>query len=420
MEREKEMLRYAYTQSPFYQSLLQKKKASAEDLMEDWTKVPVVDRRQMVCADECVIPSSSQSSPEGNQRIYDMSSGSNGMFMGIPWSVKDMISSVSPLWDCRSRFYGLKVQDKSCFFHMYPDFCDEGTARDPRSNRKDLGFSVLGLTEDRVERIYQEMRNYEPKWILMPPSVALLFADYISKGKAKEIPSLKCVELIGEWVTDKQRKQIEKAFHCKTVNIYGSYEMNAIAYECPEGHMHLLEDNVFAEIMDGQKVLPDGEEGDIVLTSLHNTLMPFVRYSLGDRGKISTKKCSCGHPGRILRLTKAKRNDMIRVDQDIDIPPYEFTYAFQCVMNSMEVEMLQYQVEQTGYFSYIVTILTKDRKLLEQQEVQEEFKRIFQERLPHDFLKKGIYTFRFRDEMPSERAVKKMRTFWSFKGDEKK
>lgn len=419
MEREKEILRYAYTQSPFYQSLLQKRKLSIEDLMEDWTKVPIVDRRQMVCADERVFPSSSQSSPEDRQRIYEMSSGSNGMFMGIPWSVKDMISSSNPLWDCRSRFYGLKVQDKSCYFHMYPDFCDEGTARDSRSNRKDLDFSVLGLNGDRIGKIYQEMCDYEPKWILMPPSVALLFADYIGKSKAKEIPSLKCVELTGEWVIEKQRKEIESAFRCKTVNIYGSYEMNAIAYECPEGHLHLLEDNVFAEIMDGQKALPDGEEGEIVLTSLHNTIMPFVRYSLGDRGKLSPKKCSCGHSGRILKLTKAKRNDMIRVDQDIDIPPYEFTYAFQCVMDAMGVEILQYQVEQTGYFSYIVTVLTKDKRLLEGQGVQEDFKKIFQDKLYHDFLKKGIYTFRFRDELPSEKAVKKMRTFWTFKGEGK-
>lgn len=419
MEREKEILRYAYTQSPFYQSLLQKRKLSIEDLMENWTKVPIVDRRQMVCADERVFPSSSQSSPEDRQRIYEMSSGSNGMFMGIPWSVKDMISSLNPLWDCRSRFYGLKVQDKSCYFHMYPDFCDEGTARDSRSNRKDLDFSVLGLNGDRIGKIYQEMCDYEPKWILMPPSVALLFADYIGKSKAKEIPSLKCVELTGEWVTEKQRKEIESAFRCKTVNIYGSYEMNAIAYECPEGHLHLLEDNVFAEIMDGQKALLDGEEGEIVLTSLHNTIMPFVRYSLGDRGKLSPKKCSCGHSGRILKLTKAKRNDMIRVDQDIDIPPYEFTYAFQCVMDAMGVEILQYQVEQTGYFSYIVTVLTKDKRLLEGQGVQEDFKKIFQDKLYHDFLKKGIYTFRFRDELPSEKAVKKMRTFWTFKGEGK-
>lgn len=387
--------------------------------MENWTKVPIVDRRQMVCADERVFPSSSQSSPEDRQRIYEMSSGSNGMFMGIPWSVKDMISSLNPLWDCRSRFYGLKVQDKSCYFHMYPDFCDEGTARDSRSNRKDLDFSVLGLNGDRIGKIYQEMCDYEPKWILMPPSVALLFADYIGKSKAKEIPSLKCVELTGEWVTEKQRKEIESAFRCKTVNIYGSYEMNAIAYECPEGHLHLLEDNVFAEIMDGQKALLDGEEGEIVLTSLHNTIMPFVRYSLGDRGKLSPKKCSCGHSGRILKLTKAKRNDMIRVDQDIDIPPYEFTYAFQCVMDAMGVEILQYQVEQTGYFSYIVTVLTKDKRLLEGQGVQEDFKKIFQDKLYHDFLKKGIYTFRFRDELPSEKAVKKMRTFWTFKGEGK-
>ena len=419
MEREKEILRYAYTQSPFYQSLLQKRKLSIEDLMENWTKVPIVDRRQMVCADERVFPSSSQSSPEDRQRIYEMSSGSNGMFMGIPWSVKDMISSLNPLWDCRSRFYGLKVQDKSCYFHMYPDFCDEGTARDSRSNRKDLDFSVLGLNGDRIGKIYQEMCDYEPKWILMPPSVALLFADYIGKSKAKEIPSLKCVELTGEWVTEKQRKEIESAFRCKTVNIYGSYEMNAIAYECPEGHLHLLEGNVFAEVMDGQKALLDGEEGEIVLTSLHNTIMPFVRYSLGDRGKLSPKKCSCGHSGRILKLTKAKRNDMIRVDQDIDIPPYEFTYAFQCVMDAMGVEILQYQVEQTGYFSYIVTVLTKDKRLLEGQGVQEDFKKIFQDKLYHDFLKKGIYTFRFRDELPSEKAVKKMRTFWTFKGEGK-
>jgi len=419
MEREKEMLRYAYTQSPFYKSLLEKRKLSMEGLMEDWTKVPIVDRRQIVCADEDVIPFSSKTSPDENQRIYEMSFGSNGVFMGITWSLKDMRSSMSPLWEYRSKFYGIKSQDRSCYFYLYPEFCDESTARNPQSSRKDLGFSMLGLNRDRVERIYQEICNYGPKWILMQPSIAMIFADYICESNAKEIPSLEYVELTGEWVSEKQRKQIENAFHCKTVNIYGSYEMNAIAYECPEGHLHLLEDNVYAEIMDGEKVLPEGEEGDIALTSLHNSTMPFVRYTLGDRGKISSGKCSCGHPGKLLKLTKTKKNDLVRVDKDADIPPYEFTFAFQCVIDIMKTEILQYQMEQTGYFSFIVTVVTRDKDLLENADMQEDFEHIFKENIIHEYLRKGIFTFRFRDELPSEKSTKKMRTFWAFKGDDK-
>lgn len=420
MEREKEMMRFAYTQSPFYKSLLEKRKLSMEDLMEDWTKVPVVDRRQMACADEDVIPFSSDTFPERNQRFYEMSFGSNGVFMGITWSLKDMISSMSPLWEYRSKFYGIKPQDRSCYFYLYPDFCDEGTARDPQCSRKDLGFSMLGLNRDRVEKIYKVMCEYEPKWILMQPSIAMIFADYICESGAKEIPSLEYVELTGEWVTEKQRRKIENAFHCKTVNIYGSYEMNVIAYECPEGHLHLLEDNVLAEIMDGKKVLSEGVEGDVVVTSLHNSTMPFVRYMLGDRGDIFSQKCSCGHPGRIIKLTKAKKNDLVRMEKDIDIPPYEFTYALQCVMDCMGTEILQYQVEQTGYFSFIVTVVTKDKKLLENTNMQEDFNDIFKDNILHEHLRKSIYTFRFRNELPSEKAARKMRTFWAFKGNEKK
>ena len=415
MERNKEMFRYAYTQSPYYHSLLDEKNMSINDLMEDWSKIPVTDKRHMVSSDESVIPYSSCDSSEENQMYYEFSSGSTGLCLEVAWSQKDILSSMVSVWDLRSRFYGIEPEDKSCYFYMYPDRDNHDLSPERVNYTPDLGFSMLNLTRDRVKGIYEKMREYQPKWMLLQPSIATIFAEYINESDVEPISSLKYIELTGEQIAVKQKKYIEKAFRCKAVNLYGCYEANAIAYECPEGHLHILDNNVLVEVTQGDFMLPEDKEGDILLTSLSNTIMPFVRYKIGDKGKICSKECTCGHPGKILQLTKARRNDLVQLENDLNVPSYEFTYALQCVMSITGIKIIQCQVEQTSNFSYIVWFVLQDKNLLNNQDVKEDIMRIFQSSIVHKDLRNGIFTFRFRDKLLQSSASGKLRAFWTYK-----
>lgn len=413
MERHEEMFRYAYTQSPYYQSLLDEKNLSIDALMKDWTKVPVVDKKDLVDAGKDIFSLPMCNSPEAEQMIPRTSLGSTGLCMKVLWNRKDMACSMTFLWDCRRILYRIFPEDRNCYFYSYPEVYEGNPV--PDNGGPALGFSMLNLNSRRIEEIYNAMWDYQPKWVLMPPSVALMFADYINASGAAPIPSLEYIELTGELVSNRQKAYIANAFQSNTINLYGCSEMNVIAYECPEGHLHLMEDNVLVEIMDGDKVVPDGEEGEIVLTSLWNRTTPFVRYRIGDIGRICSERCPCKLMGRILEITKGRDNDMIQIDNEIDVPSYEFHYVFECIMDMAGIDILQYQVEQTSYFSYIVSIVVKDKNILSDEQTQQEIQQIFKDNLEHEYLRNKIYTFRFRDKIFPDKATDKLRAFWSFK-----
>lgn len=113
--------------------------------------------------------------------------------------------------------------------------------------------------------------------------------------------SIKYVEFMSEVLTKEIRDKARVLFPNATIaNMYGSEEMNAIAYECPCGKMHILSDNVHAECLVGEKILPCGE-GTMVLTSLNNYVTPLIRYCQDDRITLGSEvECDCGFKDKIL------------------------------------------------------------------------------------------------------------------------
>ncbi len=82
---------------------------------------------------------------------------------------------------------------------------------------------------------------------------------------------------------------------------YGANEFHSIAYECPYGNMHLMSGNVYVEVLNDNKECVAGEEGEVYVTSLTNSVMPLIRYQIGDRGKIEAgKKCMCGNHSPVI------------------------------------------------------------------------------------------------------------------------
>jgi phenylacetate-coenzyme A ligase PaaK-like adenylate-forming protein len=120
--------------------------------------------------------------------------------------------------------------------------------------------------------------------------------------KKETLPqSVRYIEFLSEVLTSAVREQTERLIPgVKIANMYGSEEMNAIAYECPCGKMHVISENVLAECFDGEKISPYGE-GRIVLTNLHNRVNPLIRYDQGDEVTLSIEtKCNCGYTDKLI------------------------------------------------------------------------------------------------------------------------
>jgi phenylacetate-CoA ligase len=103
-----------------------------------------------------------------------------------------------------------------------------------------------------------------------------------------------------------QRETMRQAFNCPVFNQYGCREVPNIAWECREGNLH-----VFADLVRLESVPMDGEDR-LLVTSLTNRLMPFIRYDLGDSGRLLEGECACGSPFPLLEMGLCRHNDLIR------------------------------------------------------------------------------------------------------------
>ena len=112
------------------------------------------------------------------------------------------------------------------------------------------------------------------------------------------------------------RAQIEAGLHLKAYDVYGLTEIMGpgVSYECSEQNgMHINEDHFIIEIIDPDtgEVLPEGEEGEIVFTSLTKEAFPLMRYRTRDIGVISHKPCSCGRTFVKMSKPRGRTDDML-------------------------------------------------------------------------------------------------------------
>jgi phenylacetate-CoA ligase len=152
-----------------------------------------------------------------------------------------------------------------------------------------LGCSVIPVSGGMTERQVQLILDFEPDIIMVTPSYMLAILDeFRAKGLDARKSSLKIGIFGAEPWTNSMRTEIEDCFAMDAVDIYGLSEVMGpgVANECIETKdgLHVWEDHFFPEIIDPQsgKVLPDGERGELVFTSLTKEGMPVIRYRTRD------------------------------------------------------------------------------------------------------------------------------------------
>lgn len=99
-----------------------------------------------------------------------------------------------------------------------------------------------------------------------------------------------------ESLPPKIRTELEKFFQGKAYNIYAAREFGPIGQECTmQNGFHINEDRFYIEIVDDNYVsLPPGNSGQIIITALHNLQFSFIRYAIGDKGRVTYEPCECG------------------------------------------------------------------------------------------------------------------------------
>lgn len=180
------------------------------------------------------------------------------------------------------------------------------------------------------------------------PSYALRLADVFEEvGIDPKTQTHLTTFLIGaEPHTEETRRKIEERFGVKAYNSFGMTEMSGpgVAFECQEQNgMHIWEDSYLVEIVDPDTLepVPDGEIGELVLTTLDREAMPLIRYRTRDLTRFLVEECPCGRTHRRLDRMKGRSDDMFIV-KGVNIFP-------------MQIEKILMQFPELGT-NYLITI----------------------------------------------------------------
>jgi phenylacetate-CoA ligase len=170
----------------------------------------------------------------------------------------------------------------------------------------------------RMRRMYQfdpfrsgaaEMEEWLRRWPRLHATIAFGYASTVARfaefaeAQGRRMPRLRGVFTTAEKLYPPQRRVISRVFGCRVYDLYGSSEVQNIAAECPHGRMHVNADFVVVESV-GR-----GPASPLILTSLWNDAMPFIRYRNEDCADLLEESCGCGNNFPLMSLQVARVSD---------------------------------------------------------------------------------------------------------------
>ena len=180
-----------------------------------------------------------------------------------------------------------------------------------------VGCLTLPMSSGNTERQIGFMRDLGSTILCCTPSYAAYIGETLHEmGLTPDDISLKAGIFGAEPWTEEMRKSIEASLGIKAYDIYGLTETSGpgVSFECCEQTgMHINEDHFIPEIIDPEtgEVLPEGEVGELVFTSITKEAFPLLRYRTRDLCVLSRKKCSCGRTLIKMRKPMGRSDDML-------------------------------------------------------------------------------------------------------------
>ena len=156
-------------------------------------------------------------------------------------------------------------------------------------------LNCLKMSEEDIERYIKIINSYKPDMIRGYSGALYEISNYAEEKNLK-IYSPRILIGTAETLTPAMREKIESVFNTKLYNFYGAREVSCIAGECKQGLMHTFPFYNYIEILNEKnKSVNEGEEGRVIVTNLHNYLMPIIRFEIGDMAVLGSDNCKCGN-----------------------------------------------------------------------------------------------------------------------------
>ncbi|MET9113310.1 phenylacetate--CoA ligase PaaK [Streptomyces longwoodensis] len=283
LERLRASLRHAYANVPFYRESFDKAGVRPEDCrsLADLARFPFTAKADL----REHYPYGMFAVPRDRIRRLHASSGTTGRPTVVGYTEADL-GTWSDLVARSLRAAGGRPGDTVHIAYGYGLFTG-GLGAHYGAER--LGCTVVPASGGMTSRQVQLIQDLEPRIIMVTPSYMLTLLDEFERqGVDPRSTSLEVGVFGAEPWTEEMRREIEERFGIDAVDIYGLSEVMGpgVAQECVETKdgLHVWEDHFYPEVVDPftGEVLPEGEEGELVFTSLTKEAMPVVRYRTRD------------------------------------------------------------------------------------------------------------------------------------------
>ena len=342
-QKKQEILDFHLQHNSFYKNLLKGKK------IEKWEDLPILTKSDL---QQPLKDRLSKGYTEKNVYINKTSGSSGHPFVfakdkfchALTWSVifnrfgwfgLDFNTSF------QARFYGIPL-DKLGYY--------KERLKDKMATR--YRFPIFNLSDEKLESFLAEFYKKKFDYINGYTSSIELFAKFLQKKNIilKDVcPTLKVCIVTSEMLFPDTKVLLEKQFGIPVVNEYGASELDLLAFQNPKDQWMLNTETLFIEIVNEEGlVLPPGEEGKIVVTSLYNKAHPFIRYDLGDVG-IVDKKSNAKH--QFLQKLTGRTNDVATLPSGKVVPGLTFYYVTKSIVeDSGDVKEFVIQQKEAAVF----------------------------------------------------------------------
>jgi len=244
-----------------------------------------------------------------------------------------------------------------------------------------VGLLVIPAGPGNSDRQLLLMQDFGTTIIHLTPTYALYFADLLEQHGVRpgRDLALRKAYVGAEPYTEETRRKIEQGLGVDVYNCYGLSEMNGpgVAFECEyKQGLHLWEDNFLPEIIDPDTggPVPDGEPGELVLTTLNREAMPLLRYRTRDITALLPAPCPCGRTHRRIQRITGRADDML-ILRGVNIYPQQIERVLMALpevgrnylitLDGLDEMTLQVELAEGGFDGQVDHLVSLQQQVVE-------------------------------------------------------
>jgi phenylacetate-CoA ligase len=364
LDRLRTLLRYAGQWCPFYAERFKQAGLRPDDIrtLSDVSRIPPLTRKDVIdhgremldtrCRPSIPFADASTRGPgqpasfarfRKHQLVKNTSSGSTG----VPVTFYENGSITGRNWSLELRlkdWFGLRPGAREArLVRVSTDYLPNSKALAARKHLwNQLILPGVNLTDREHALSVEKIRQFRPRILWGFTSALTGLADYIRRSGIDA--SAWRPRLTISWagpLYEHEEALLADVFQCAQTNIYGSREVGHVAFRCPAKSLHINQEDLLVESVRFEAGGPTESLGEIVVTALDITPMPFIRYRMGDVGDVAPATCSCGRSLLLIKDFQGRTGEVFFTRDGRMLAPNFWMRTFMVGRQSQTIERWQ-------------------------------------------------------------------------------